>query len=57
MAGLSDDDPRAVGVGAFLYWDDPAGLKPFVERSKRLHGRDNHPETGKIEARVRELGG
>ncbi|ALG12400.1 hypothetical protein AOZ06_41030 [Kibdelosporangium phytohabitans] len=57
VAGLRDDDPRAVGVGVFLYWDDPAGLKPFVERSKRLHRRDNHPETVKIEARVRELGG
>ncbi len=57
VAGLRDDDPRAVEVGVFLYWDDPAGLKPFIERSKRLYGRDDHRETLKIQARVRELGG
>ncbi|MFC5102355.1 hypothetical protein [Kibdelosporangium philippinense] len=57
MAGLRDDDPRAVEVGVFLYWNDVAGLQPFIERSKRLYGREDHRETLKIEARVRELMG
>lgn len=57
VAGLRDDDPRAVEVGVFLYWNDVAGLQPFIERSKRLYGREDHRETLKIEARVRELMG
>lgn len=57
MAGLKDDDPRAVEVGVLVHWNDLARLKPFADRSKRLYRRDDHPETVKIEARVRELGG
>ncbi|MBP2324539.1 hypothetical protein JOF56_004924 [Kibdelosporangium banguiense] len=57
MAELADDDPRALEIGVIIHWDNVSLLKPLWDRSVRLHKRLDHPETLKISARVRELGG